>query len=63
MRFSDHARKRMIERGISADEAGEIITKGRKWREGGKLHAKMHGIEVVYVVENSDYFVVTVYYG
>lgn len=61
--LSDHARKRMFERGIGLEEIAEVIRKGRKWREKETIHSKMRGIEVVYGIMNSDIFVITVHYG
>jgi hypothetical protein len=63
LRLSDHAKKRMFERGISLEEVKEIISRGQKWRENSTVHARMRGIEVVYKIVNSDVFVITVYYG
>ncbi len=60
--LSDHARKRMFERGISLDEAKEAIRKGRKWKEVDTVHAAIRNIEVVYKVIDSDTFVITVHY-
>jgi hypothetical protein len=60
--LSDHARRRMFERGISMEEIAEVITRGRKWREGERLHATVRNIEVVYKVAESDIFVITVHY-
>jgi hypothetical protein len=60
--LSDHARKRMFERGISTEEIAEAIERGRKWREGHTLHATVRNIEVVYKVMDSDIFVITVHY-
>ena len=62
MLVSDHARKRMFERGISIEEVGEAIRKGRKWREADGLHATIRNMEVVYKVADSDIFVITVHY-
>jgi len=60
--LSDHARKRMFERGISLEEIAEVLRRGRKWREGNTVHATMRDIEVVYRVVNSDIFVITVHH-
>lgn len=60
--LSDHARKRMSERGMSLDEIGEVVRRGRKWRERDTLHASMRNIEVVYKVVDSTIFVITVHY-
>ncbi len=61
--LSEHAKKRMFQRGILVEEVKEIISKGRKWREGSTIHAAMRGIEVVYRIVDSDAFIITVYYG
>ena len=60
--LSDHAKKRMFERGIALDEIKEILRRGKKWREGLILHSTMRGIEVIYKVRNSDTYVITVHY-
>jgi hypothetical protein len=60
--LSDHAKKRMFERGVSVAEVREVVQKGRKWREDNAIHSVMHGVEVVYRVVNSDIYVITVYY-
>ena len=60
--LSEHAKKRMFERGISLEEIREVVRVGQKWREDGTIHSKMHGIEVVYKIVDSDLFVITVYY-
>ncbi len=60
--LSDHAKKRMFERGITMDEVKEVMRKGRKWREASTIHATMRGIEVVYKIMNSDTFIITVHY-
>jgi hypothetical protein len=60
--LSDHARKRMFERGIPMEEVTEAIRKGRKWRDDDRLHAAIRNIEVVYKIEDSDIFLITVHY-
>ncbi len=60
--LSEHAKKRMFQRGIPVEEVKEIISKGRKWREGSTIHPAMRGIEVVYRMVGLDAFVITVYY-
>lgn len=44
------------------DEIGEVVRRGRKWRERDTLHASMRNIEVVYKVVDSTIFVITVHY-
>jgi len=60
--LSEHAKKRMFERGISLEEIREVVQKGQKWREGDTVHSRMHGVEVVYRIIGSDVFVITLYY-
>jgi hypothetical protein len=60
--LSDHARKRMFERGIPMEEVTEAIRKGMKWRQGDRVHATIRNVEVVYKIANSDIFVITVHY-
>jgi len=60
--LSDHARKRMFERGISLDEIVEVVRRGRKWREGDTVHATKRDVEVVYRVIGSNIYVITVYH-
>jgi hypothetical protein len=60
--LSDHAKKRVFERGITLDEVKEIVRQGRKWKEDSVIHASMRGIEVVYRNIGSDTFIITVHY-
>lgn len=49
--------------GIKRDEIDKVIKVGMKWRENNsnKWHAKMAGIECVFIKEENDLFVITVY--
>lgn len=60
--LSEHAKRRMFERGIELDEIKDVLARGEKWRVRDKFHARMHGIEVVYQVSDRDLFIITVYY-
>lgn len=60
IRFSRHARQRMILRGISAREVHEAIRRGTKRTQDGKIVASYLYFEVVYVVRGGDVWVITV---
>lgn len=60
IRFSRHARQRMILRGISAREVHEAIRRGTKRTQAGKIVASYLYFEVVYVVRGGDVWVITV---
>ena len=51
--------------GIEKDDAERAITTGMKWKEQGaaKWHARQAGVEVVFVKQRNDFFIVTVYFG
>ena len=59
IKYSRHARMRMVERGISESEVSEAINKGSKRREGKKIIAAHRHIEVVFKVVNKDCYVIT----
>jgi len=58
--FGRHARVRMVERGISASEVREAITKGTKRRQEARIVASYRYFEVVYRREADLVFVITV---
>jgi hypothetical protein len=60
-RPSAHAKGRMIERGISRQEATEAIVKGAKRQNGPRIFAQLRGIEVVFVQRPCNHFVITLY--
>ena len=60
LRFSRHARLRMVERGISASEVRAAVLKGVKRRQGDRLVASNLYVEVVYRKDGEDVFVITV---
>ena len=49
--------------GLEVIEIENIILKGMKWKEENteKWHANMSGIECVFIKEDSNIFVITVY--
>ncbi len=60
-RPTTHAKDRMIERGISRQEAVEAIGKGAKRRNGPRIFTHLRGIEVVYVQRPCTSYVITLY--
>ncbi|MFA5862973.1 MAG: DUF4258 domain-containing protein [Candidatus Thermoplasmatota archaeon] len=58
--FSRHARVRMVERGVSADEVRTAIAKGVKRRQEDRIVASYAYFEVVYRKRGDDVFVITV---
>jgi uncharacterized protein DUF4258 len=58
--FSQHARLRMVERGISASEVKEAVLKGTKRRQDDRIVASYRYFEVVYRREEDVVFVITV---
>ena len=60
-RPTNHAKDRMIERGISRDEADETIARGAKLRRGARVLSRLRGIEVVYRPGKCHYHVITLY--
>ena len=61
-RPTTHAKHRMIERGISRDEATEAILKGAKKKKGDKIIAILRKIEVVYYQKPCNYRIITIYW-
>ena len=61
--FSRHALEKMDALGIDKEEINSVITKGMKWKEKNteKWHARRFGIEAVFLKNNSDIFIITVY--
>ena len=57
-----HAKHRMIERGISREEATEAILKVAKKKKGNKLFTLMRKIEVVYYQKPCNYRIITIYW-
>ncbi len=49
--------------GLSRQEVELVITKGMKWKEDKeeKWHARMMGIECVFIKQEKSLFIITVY--
>ena len=60
IKYSKHARKRMVERGISEKEVIKAIQKGKKRRQNGKLIAIYSYCEVVFKKVDDEYYIITV---
>lgn len=60
IRYSKHARKRMIERGISEREVTNAIQKGSKRIQDRKIISAHTYFEVVYKVIKGEAYVITV---
>lgn len=60
VRYSRHARERMVERGISEKEVAKAILKGSKRTQDGKIVAAYMYFEVVYKMIGDEAYVITV---
>jgi len=60
IRYSKHARLRMIGRGISGGEVKEAIIKGAKRIQNGKIISSYSYFEVVYKKIKDEIYVITV---
>ncbi len=60
IRYSKHARLRMMERGISPQEVKNAIDKGAKRIQGGKIVSAYSYFEVVYKKVGDMLYVITV---
>ena len=61
--YTKHAIEKMDALGIFKSEIEKIILKGMKWKRESneKWYAQMAGIEVIFMKENKDFVVITVY--
>ena len=61
--FSEHVLDKMDGYGIDKEEVKSVVIKGMKWKEKNteKWHARAFGIEVVFLKEDSNMFIITVY--
>ena len=61
--YTKHSIEKMDAFGIEKKEIESIIKKGMKWKEekSDKFHAQMAGVEVVFIKEDKDLFIITVY--
>lgn len=60
IKYSKHARRRMVERGISNREVKAAIAKGTKRLQGDKVISAYSYFEVVYKKVGETVFVITV---
>ena len=60
LRYTKHARVRMIERGIANSEVKEAIIKGTKRIQDDKLISSYSYFEVVYKKIGNEIYVITV---
>jgi Domain of unknown function (DUF4258) len=58
--YSQHARQRMVLRGISRAEVEDAIRMGSKTRQDGRIVAAYRYFSVVYLVRGRKCYVVTV---
>ena len=61
IRYSNHAREKMVERGISEKEISNAINRGSKRTQDDKIVATYMYIEVVYKMIDDDAYVITVF--
>ena len=61
--YSRHALEKTDGYGLDIEEVEKAIKQGMKWKEedSDKLHARMAGIECVFIKEEDEIFVITVY--
>ncbi len=60
IKYSRHARSRMVERGISTKEVNDAIQKGTKKIQGKRIVTAYRHIEVVFRKVKDDCYVITV---
>lgn len=61
--YTKHALEKMDALGIEKKEVERTVKEGMKWKEENteKWHAQMAGLEVVFVKQEKDLFIITVY--
>lgn len=61
--YTKHAIEKMDALGIEKEEVERAVKKGMKWKEKDteKWHTQMAGIEVVFIKQNEDFFIITTY--
>ena len=61
--YTQHALQKMDAFGIEKREVENAVTKGMKWKEetSDKWHANLAGLEIIFIKQNHDFFIVTVY--
>ena len=61
IRYSNHARDKMVERGISEKEISNAIDRGSKRIQDDKIVATYMYFEVVYKMIDDEAYVITVF--
>ena len=61
--YTLHVLKKMDALGIEKKEVERTVKQGMKWKEeeSNKWHAQMTGLEIVFIKQNRDFFVITAY--
>lgn len=61
--YTKHAIEKMDALGINKKEVEDAIKKGMKWKEEKRevWHAQKNGIEVVFMKEEDNFIIITVY--
>ena len=61
--YTKHAIEKMDALGIGRRYIETTIAKGMKWKEkdSDKWHAQMAGIEVVFIKQENNFFIITAY--
>ena len=61
--YTKHALEKMDGLGLSRHEVEQAILQGMKWKEtqSDKWHGQMSGIEVVFIPQEGNYFIITTY--
>lgn len=61
--YTKHAIEKIDTLGIEKREVENVIKKGMKWKESNseKWHAQMAGIEAVFMKQEQNIFIITVY--
>jgi hypothetical protein len=60
IKYSRHARLRMVERGVSEKEVSDAVRKGRKVTKDEEIHSIFRHVEVVVKKIGEDWYVITV---
>jgi hypothetical protein len=63
--YTKHAIEKIDTLGIEKREVENAIKKGMKWKESNseKWHAQMAGIEVVFMKQGRNIFIITAYFA
>lgn len=59
--YSKHALEKIDAFGLELEDVEKIIIQGMKWQKNDKWHASMAGLECVFIKQDNNIFVITVY--